>query len=225
MTSVPLDHHSSADEPASWHDSGRVVPTLAWTVSPGCYFDLSLPSIPAGASDLFRAPVHGIVVCDMPDCKCLISAVAAPADLSQMMESGRSKAGQKNGPGNRGHKSKVTEENVGARAERQTPILGSKPKIGEVAVAHCDTRRAHQQAVDRGHQAAEQGGGGREPNSGSLGHLSPLSWQAAGGRLVVCCQSMYTRCHQPLICLHGSILDFASQQNGVIVRFEASPWA
>src|SRR5215218_4130432 len=59
--------------------------------------------------NLFRTPASGIVVCDMTDCKCLISTVAAPADLSQMVENGRSKAGQKNGPANRGQRSKVRE--------------------------------------------------------------------------------------------------------------------
>jgi hypothetical protein len=148
---------------------------------PGCYFDLSLPSIPAGASDLFRAPANGILVCDMPDCKCLISTVAAPADLSQMMEDSRSKAGQKNGPGNRGHKSKVREENVGAATRGASkPLLGLKPKIGEVAITDGNAGAGRQQAVDRGHQAAEQSGGGREPDSSSLGHLSPLF--LAGGR-------------------------------------------
>ena len=53
-------------------------------------------------------------------------------------------------------------------------FTASDSETRKIAIAHCDTRRAHQQAVDRGHQAAEQGRGGREPDSSSLGHLSPF---------------------------------------------------
>jgi hypothetical protein len=85
---------------------------------------------------------------------------------------------------------------VSTRMAPETARLkASNPEAGEIAIAHCDTSRAHQQAVDRGHQAAEQGCGRREPDSSSLGHLSPLSWQTAGGRLLICYQSMYTRFH------------------------------
>ena len=105
---------------------------------------------------------------------------------------------------------------VSTRTASETACLkDSNPETGEVAIAHCDTRRAHQQAVDRGHQAAEQGGGRREADSSSLGHLSPLSWQAAGGRLVVCRQSMYTRYHHNRFVCIAAFLILHRSKNGV----------
>ena len=50
----------------------------------------------------------------------------------------------------------------------------SETKIGEVAVADGDAAARGQKAVDRGHQAAEQGAGGKEADGCSLGHECPL---------------------------------------------------
>src|SRR5687768_6442653 len=63
-------------------------------------------------------------------------------------------------------------------------VSGSKPKIGEVAVANGDAAARRQKAVDRGHQAAEQGAGGNEADRCSLGHGRPLSEVAEALRFV-----------------------------------------
>ena len=47
--------------------------------------------------------------------------------------------------------------------------------MGEIAVANGDAAARGQQAVDRGHQAAEQRAGGKEADGCSLGHECPLS--------------------------------------------------
>ena len=46
--------------------------------------------------------------------------------------------------------------------------------MGEVAVADGDTAAGGEQAVDGGHQTAEQGAGGQEADGCSLGHVCPL---------------------------------------------------
>ena len=48
----------------------------------------------------------------------------------------------------------------------------------EVAVAVGDLGALHHEPVDRGQQAAEQGVGRRERDSGSLGHWRPLLLEA-----------------------------------------------
>jgi hypothetical protein len=54
-------------------------------------------------------------------------------------------------------------------------VCASKPKIWEVAVADGAAAARGQKAVDRGHQAAERGAGGKEADGCSLGHGCPLS--------------------------------------------------
>ena len=55
----------------------------------------------------------------------------------------------------------------------------SEPEIGQVAVTDCDPGAGHQQAVDRGHQAAEKAGGGREAEGRNFRHFG-LHSGAAG---------------------------------------------
>src|SRR5688500_18228244 len=57
----------------------------------------------------------------------------------------------------------------------------SETKIGEVAVADGDAAARGQKAVDRGHQAAEQGGGGKQADGCNLGHGCPLflKWRSS----------------------------------------------
>ena len=54
-------------------------------------------------------------------------------------------------------------------------VLASETKTGEVTVANGDAAARGQEAVDRGHQAAEQRAGGQEADGCSLGHECPLS--------------------------------------------------
>src|SRR2546430_8918277 len=122
----------------------------------------------------------------MPERKRLFGSCAYESNLSQMLRNSTvnrlgciQKWPRKPGP--------LIQSMIGAGRDVSTQtapetacLKASNPETGKVAIAHCDTRRAHQQAIDRGHQAAEQGGGRRESDSNSLGHFSPLSWQAAG---------------------------------------------
>ena len=64
-------------------------------------------------------------------------------------------------------------------------ILRSEAETGEVAVANGDTAARGQQAVDRGHQAAEQRAGGKKADGCSLGHECPLSEVAEQFRFVM----------------------------------------
>jgi len=59
--------------------------------------------------------------------------------------------------------------------DRGTPLFSaSETEIGQVAVADGDAAAGGQQAVDGGHEAAEQGAGGHEADRCSLGHKCPL---------------------------------------------------
>ena len=84
-----------------------------------------------------------------------------------------------NGPANRGHLSWI--EIVKARScgdclsRKARRVCASETKTGEVAVANGDLAARHQQAVDRGHQTAEQRAGRKEADGCSLGHGCPLS--------------------------------------------------
>jgi hypothetical protein len=51
----------------------------------------------------------------------------------------------------------------------------SEPEIGQVAVADRDPGAGHQETVDRGHQAAEKAGGGREAEGRNFRHFGPHS--------------------------------------------------
>jgi hypothetical protein len=54
-------------------------------------------------------------------------------------------------------------------------LRASEAKVGEVTIPHCRAGRGHQQAVDGGHQTAEQAIRGCKPDGGSLGHHVPFS--------------------------------------------------
>ena len=84
--------------------------------------------------------------------------------------------------------------------------------MGQVAVAGRDLRAAHQETIDGGHQAAEQGAGGQEADGCSLGHFCSLFSGADQLRIVIWAQIMYTRCQNQLTCLHSSNYLFATQQ-------------
>src|SRR5258706_7127362 len=111
----------------------------------------------------------------------LISAGGDLFTMSQMLRKCRDYrcAGIKNGPENRGHSSKVLVRTVLQRKKRrpQKPCIYrvSEAEIGKVPIAQGGAGRGHQQTIDGGHQAAKQGGGGREADGGSLGHCRPLS--------------------------------------------------
>src|SRR5258708_1158547 len=99
-----------------------------------------------------------------------------------------------------------------ARAAPKAVCLpGLEAEAGKIAVADREARAAAQEAVDGGHEAGKQRARGSNGDGGSLGHCCPLSRSAAGGRVVIWEQSMYTRCQQQRICLHSSILHIASQ--------------
>src|SRR5258706_16107580 len=87
--------------------------------------------------------------------------------------------GIKNGPEIRGHWSKVLVHGPAQRkkttASETVHLQASEAEIGKVPIAQRGTGRGHQRTVDGGHQAAEQGGGGREADGSSLGHCRPLS--------------------------------------------------
>ena len=87
--------------------------------------------------------------------------------------------GIKNGPEIRGHWSKVLVHGPAQRkkttASETVHLQASKAEIGKVPIAQRGAGRGHQRTVDGGHQAAKQGGGGREAGGGSLGHCRPLS--------------------------------------------------
>ena len=92
---------------------------------------------------------------------------------------------------------------------------GSETETGKVAVAICDARARHQQAVDGGHQPTEQGAGRCEADGSSLGHWCPLCWRPATCRLIIWEQFMYTRCQRQRICLHSSNRASATQHKWV----------
>src|SRR5882757_4568134 len=83
----------------------------------------------------------------------------------------------KNGPEDRGHSSKV-EFHLAFRSESGAAAnaipAASETEVGQVAVAVGDAGAGHQQAVDRGHHAGEQGVLGYEADGSSLGHGCPL---------------------------------------------------
>lgn len=71
---------------------------------------------------------------------------------------------------------------IGAPAR---PVLSdSKTEMGQVTVPDGDAAAGDQQAIDGGHQAAEQGAGGQEVDRCSLGHKRPLF--LAGGTIPPC---------------------------------------
>ena len=71
------------------------------------------------------------------------------------------------------------------RAQEARELRASEAKAGEVAVANGDAAARDQQAVDRGHQAAEQRAGGKEADGCSLEHGCPLSEVAERFRFVM----------------------------------------
>ena len=54
-----------------------------------------------------------------------------------------------------------------------------------VAITDGNGRAGHQEAVDYGHQAAEQGEGGCSPKGGSFGHRGFPVFRSAVGRRIV----------------------------------------
>src|SRR5258707_15804993 len=86
--------------------------------------------------------------------------------------------GQKKWPGKPGpfvQSTKSTRPAAQAASASETSYLqASEAEIREVAVAHRRAGPGHQQAVDRGHQAARWRGGRREADRRSLGHYRPL---------------------------------------------------
>ena len=79
----------------------------------------------------------------------------------------------RNGPAEQGHSSKVgirSFTNWRDNSTRWALISSLQAEAGQVAVVDRDLRARHQQAIDRGHEAGEQRGGGRERDGGSLGH-------------------------------------------------------
>jgi hypothetical protein len=87
----------------------------------------------------------------------------------------------------------------------------SEPEIRQVAVADGNPGARHQKAIDRGHQAAEQGVAGCQAKGG-IGHVCPLLMIGCSGALRSDHQTMYTRCQKQLLCLHSSMTLFAVQQ-------------
>jgi hypothetical protein len=71
----------------------------------------------------------------------------------------RQESNNENGPGDRGHSSKVLRQPWGVRVKprrRKCLIFGVlQPEIGQVSIARRDAGGGCEQAVDRGHQAAE----------------------------------------------------------------------
>ena len=53
-------------------------------------------------------------------------------------------------------------------------ILTLQAKMGQVAIAYRDAGAGRKQAVDHGHQAAENPRGRREAGGGTFGHFGPL---------------------------------------------------
>src|SRR6266850_1234753 len=101
------------------------------------------------------------------------------ADLSQSLvkPAAGCRQSKKNGPGNRGHWFNPSRGRAARLAApvRRTPVFsGSETETGEVAVADGNAAAGGQQAVDGGHQTAEQGAGGQEADGCSLGHVCPL---------------------------------------------------
>ena len=91
--------------------------------------------------------------------------IVTPADLSQMVVNAGSETRMKNGPGKPGPLIQI----ICARtvrlvrlANRNAVFSGSKPEIGQVAVADGNAAAGDQQAVDGSHQPAEQRAGGKE---------------------------------------------------------------
>jgi hypothetical protein len=89
-------------------------------------------------------------------------------------------------PENRGHKSGgiLVVKYSAAEVFRHRNPKNSQPEIGEVAVAIRGTGARHQQAINIGHEAGEQGGRGREAQRCGLGHDVPLLLQPEEGWVV-----------------------------------------
>ena len=73
----------------------------------------------------------------------------------------------------------------GARGAGVETREALEAEAGEVAVAQRNAGGRRQRTIDRGEQAGEERGVGREADSSSLGHGSSLSGVRPGGRLVV----------------------------------------
>ena len=53
-------------------------------------------------------------------------------------------------------------------------LQGSEPGIGQVAVAYRDAGAGHQQAVEDGHESANEAGGRNDVDGSDFGHLVPF---------------------------------------------------
>jgi hypothetical protein len=73
-----------------------------------------------------------------------------------------------------------------------------EPKIRQVTVADRDAGARHQQTIDGRHQAAEQGGGRREAESCSLGHVDSL---CGSGSSVVHNLGIPDASHNSFVCI------------------------
>ena len=83
----------------------------------------------------------------------------------------------RNGPAEQGHSSKVGVCWFYNRRDNSTRWLSPRrlqAEAGQIALVAGDLGARHQEAVDGGHEAGEQRGGGRERDGGGLGHLNPF---------------------------------------------------
>ena len=98
----------------------------------------------------------------------------------------------------------------------------SEAEIGEIPIAQRGAGRGHQHLVDGGHQAAKQGARRRQTDRrSSLGHCRPFL-RRSGSLHHGSGQSTYTRCQEQCVCLHSSILSFATQHRAPGIR-ESGP--
>jgi hypothetical protein len=111
------------------------------------------------------------------DANPLLQPTGTWADLSQTRVNAGGRLHKKMAPENRGHwfnPSRGRAVRPIAPVRRNPVFSGSETETGEVAVANGDAAAGGQKAVDRSHQAAEQGAGGQEADGCSLGHVCPL---------------------------------------------------
>lgn len=109
----------------------------------------------------------------------MFAGIALRADLSQTVVKGRRPAPNNNGPGKPGPLSVSAGRGLDRRWIRlgaEVPYFkGSEAEARHVAIADGDAAAFSQQAVDRSHQAGEQGGGRQQADRCSLGHgMSPF---------------------------------------------------
>jgi hypothetical protein len=132
---------------------------------------------------------------------------------------------KKNGPGKPGPSLGGTVAAQPGRAARLLPVQrvlrGSEPRIRKLTIADRDPRVRHQKAIDGRHHAAKQRGRRQQPQRGGLGHCRP-TWRYSGSLHFLQCQHRYARCQTQFLCLHGSILHFATQ-HWVVRSNERSP--